>query len=117
MLHFLDSGPKQRYAKEGARQLMGQMDPSLLFRWFVGPRIDDTVGVSTVITKARDRLLTTDMSRRITAATLAHQDVAPPLSDHHYSDDGTLVRVRAAMKDFQPQDKVMSEVFPENRAA
>jgi len=50
------------------RQLMEQMDYNLLFRWFVGLGIDDPVWVPTVFTKNRDRLLTTDMSRKVMAA-------------------------------------------------
>src|SRR6056297_4147295 len=54
------------------RQLMEQMDYNLLFRWFVGLGVDDPVWVPTVFTKNRDRLLTTDMSRKVVAAILAH---------------------------------------------
>ncbi len=73
------------------RQLMEQMQYNLLFRWFVGLGVDDPVWVPTVFTKNRDRLLTTDMSRKVMAAILAHREVAPLLSDDHFSVDGTLV--------------------------
>ena len=63
------------------RQLMEQMDYNLLFRWFVGLGIDDPVWVPTVFSKNRDRLLTTDMSRKVMAAILAHPQVKPLLSD------------------------------------
>ena len=59
------------------RQLMEQMQYNLLFRWFVGLGIDDTVWVPTVFTKNRDRLLNTDISRKFLAAILAHGHVAP----------------------------------------
>lgn len=85
------------------RQLMEQMDYNLLFRWFVGLGVDDTVWVPTVFTKNRDRLLTTDMSRKIMAAILAHREVTPLLSDDHFSFDGTLVKAWASMKSFQPK--------------
>lgn len=85
------------------RQLMEQMDYNLLFRWFAGLGIDDPVWVPTVFTKNRDRLLTTDMSRKVMAAILAHPDVRPLLSDEHFSVDGTLVRAWASMKSFQPK--------------
>ena len=52
----------------------------LLLRWFVGLGIDDRVCVPVVFTKNRDRLLTTDMSRKVRAAILAHREVAPLLS-------------------------------------
>lgn len=74
------------------RQLMEQMQYNLLFRWFVGLGIDDPVWVPTVFTKNRDRLMTTEMSRKVMAAILAHREVAPLLSDDHFSVDGTLIK-------------------------
>ena len=85
------------------RQLMEQMQYNLLFRWFVGLGIDDAVWVPTVFTKNRDRLLTTEMSRKVMAAILAHREVAPLLSDDHFSVDGTLIKAWASMKSFQPK--------------
>ena len=86
------------------RQLMEQMDYNLMFRWFVGLGIDDPVWVPTVFSKNRDRLLTTDMSRKVMAAILVHPEVKPLLSDEHFSVDGTLVKAWASMKSFQPKD-------------
>jgi hypothetical protein len=37
------------------------------------------------------------------AAILAHREVAPLLSDEHFSVDGTLVKAWASMKSFQPK--------------
>ena len=48
-----------------------------------------------MFTKNRDRLLTTDMSRKVMAAILAHPEVRPLLSDEHFSVDGTLVKAFA----------------------
>jgi hypothetical protein len=59
--------------------------------------------VATVFTKNRDRLLTTEMSRKVMAAILANREIAPLLSDDHVSVDGTLVRAWASMKSFQPR--------------
>ena len=56
-----------------------------------------------MFTKNRDRLLTTDMSRKVMAAILAHPEVKPLLSDEHFSVDGTLVKAWASMKSFQPK--------------
>jgi len=44
---------------------------NLLFRWFVGLRIDDAVQVPTVFSRYRDRLLTTDVARQFLASILA----------------------------------------------
>ena len=91
------------FSVRSERQLMEQMQYNLLFRWFVGLGIDDPVWVPTVFTKNRDRLLTTEMSRKLMAAILAHREVAPLLSDDHFSVDGTLVKAWASMKSFQPK--------------
>jgi len=48
-----------------------------------------------VFTKNRDRLLTADFARKVLEAILAHRDVAPLLSDEHFSVDGTLVKAFA----------------------
>jgi transposase len=85
------------------RQLMEQLEYNLLFRWFVGLSIDEPVWVPTVFTKNRDRLLTTDMSQKLLAAILAHEKVAPLLSDDHFSVDGTLVEAWASFKSFKPK--------------
>ncbi|OWJ70445.1 hypothetical protein CDV53_20695 [Haematobacter missouriensis] len=84
------------------RQLMERMQYNLLFRWFVGLGIDP-VWVLTVFTKNRDRLLNIEMSRKVMAAILAHCEVKPPLSDDHFSVDGTLVKAWALMKSFWPK--------------
>ncbi len=91
------------FSVRSERQLMEQMQYNLMFRWFVGLGIDDAVWVPTVFTKNRDRLLTTEMSRKFLAAILAHREVAPLLSDEHFSVDGTLVKAWASMKSFQPK--------------
>jgi transposase len=91
------------FSVRSERQLMEQMEYNLLFRWFVGLGIDDPAWVPTVFSKNRDRLLTTEMSRKLMAAILAHSEVAPLLSDDHFSVDGTLVKAWASMKSFQPK--------------
>ena len=91
------------FSVRSERQLMEQMEYNLMFRWFVGLGIDDPVWVPTVFTKNRDRLMTTEMSRKVMAAILAHREVAPLLSDEHFSVDGTLIKAWASMKSFQPK--------------
>ena len=85
------------------RQLMEQLEYNLLFRWFVGLGIDEHVWVPTVFSKNRDRLLTTNIARKLMAAILADEKVAPLLSDDHFSVDGTLVEAWASFKSFKPK--------------
>lgn len=107
------------FSVRSERQLMEQIQYNLLFRWFVGLGIDDPAWVPTVFTKNRDRLLTTDMSRKFLAAILAHREVAPLLSDEHFSVDGTLIKAWASMKSFQPkpQDAPPDQPGPGNPPA
>lgn len=82
---------------------MEQMQYNFLFRWFMGLGIDDRVCVPTVFTKNRDWLLTKEISRKLLAAILTHLEVAPLLSDDHFSVDCTPVNAQASMKRFQPK--------------
>jgi transposase len=91
------------FSVRSERQLMDQMRYNLLFRWFVGLGIDDPVWVPTVFTKNRDRLLNTEIARKLLAAVLAHKEVKPLLSDEHFSVDGTLIEAWASMKSLQPK--------------
>lgn len=100
------------FSVRSERQLMEQMEYNLLFRWFVGLGIDDPVWVPTVFTKNRDRLLTTEMSRKFMAAILAHSEVKPLLSDEQFSVDGTLIKAWASMKSLQPK----ADTAPPDRA-
>jgi len=88
-------------------QLFEQMQYNLMFGWFVGLGIDDLVWVPTVFAKHRDRLLTTDIARKVLMATLAHREASPLLSDAHFSVDGRLVKARASMKSFQPKPEAV----------
>jgi transposase len=92
------------FSVRSERQLMDQMQYNLLFRWFVGLGIDDPVWVPTVFTKNRDRLLNTEIARKLLAEVLAHKEVAPLLSDEHFSVDGTLIEAWASMKSLQPKE-------------
>ena len=95
------------------RQLMEQLEYNLLFRWFVGLAIDEPVWVPTVFSKNRDRLLTTDIARKLMAAILAHEKVAPLLSDDHFSVDGTLVEAWASFKSFRPKQSETAAAPPD----
>ena len=61
------------YGIRSERQLMEQIAYNLLLRWFVGLGVGDPVGSPTVFPKNSDRLLTTEMLRKVMAAILAHR--------------------------------------------
>ena len=45
------------YSVRSERMLMEQLDYNLLFRWFVGLSMDDSIWDATVFTQNRERLL------------------------------------------------------------
>jgi transposase len=92
------------YTVRSERQLMEQLDFNLLFRWFVGLSIDDSVWDATVFCKNRDRLLNGDIAAKFFVAVLNLPQVRKLLSSDHFSVDGTLIEARASMKSFVPKD-------------
>ncbi len=91
------------YSIRSERQLMERLDYDLLFRWFVGLGIDDSVWDHSVFSKNRDRLLDGDVAAKFLAAVLAQPRVKRLLSNDHFSVDGTLIEAWASMKSFTPK--------------
>jgi transposase len=91
------------YTVRSERLLMEQMDYNLLFRWFVGLRMDDTVWDATVFSKNRERLIEGEIAAEFLEAVLGQARRAQLLSDEHFSVDGTLVQAWAGQKSFQPK--------------
>jgi transposase len=89
------------YTVRSERLLMEQMDYNLLFRWFVGLRMDDAVWDATVFSKNRERLIAGEIAEAFLAAVLGQARQAQLLSDEHFSVDGTLVQAWAGQKSFQ----------------
>jgi transposase len=92
------------YGIRSERQLMEQLDYNLLYRWFVGLSPDDPVWAPTVFTKNRDRLQNGEVFAEFMTKLLHHPQVKPPLSDEHFSVDGTLIEAWASQKSFRPKD-------------
>jgi len=92
------------YGIRSERQLMEQLNYNLLYRWFVGLSPDDPIWDPTTFTKNRDRLQKGDVFGKFMTALLNHPQVAPLLSDEHFSVDGTLIEAWASHKSFKPKD-------------
>jgi len=92
------------YSVRSERQLMERLEFDLLFRWFVGLGIDDSVWDHSVFSKNRDRLLEGEIAAKFLAAVLAQPHVKQLLSSDHFSVDGTLVEAWASMKSLKPRD-------------
>src|SRR5262249_23142079 len=94
------------------RLLMERLDYDLMFRWFVGLGIDDPVWDHSTFSKNRDRLLRADIARKFLKRILEHEEVAPLLSDEHFTVDGTLVTAWASLKSFVPKETAAAASAP-----
>ncbi len=92
------------YTVRSERMLMEQLDYNLLFRWFVGLNMDDSVWDVTVFTKNRDRLLEGDVASAFFEQVLAQARAKKLLSDEHFTVDGTLIEAWAGQKSFKRKD-------------
>ncbi len=77
------------YTVRSERLLMEQLEYNLLFRWFIGLNMDESVWVPTVFSKNRDRLLEADIAERFFDGVLKQAREADLLSDEHLSVDGS----------------------------
>jgi transposase len=93
------------YSVRSERLLMEQLSYNLLFRWFVGLNMDDTVWVPTVFSKNRERLLQGEVAREFFVAVLALARDKELMSDEHFTVDGTLIEGWASLKSFKPKDQ------------
>ena len=89
------------YSVRSERLLMEQLDYNLLFRWFVGLSMDDSIWDATVFSKNRDRLLEGDIARAFFEQVLRHARAQRLLSDEHFTVDGTLIEAWASQKSFK----------------
>jgi len=92
------------YSVRSERQLMEQVQYNLLFRWFIGLSMDDTVWVPTVFTKNRERLIKHDAVIEFFNEVLAIAQEKNLLCGDHFSVDGTLIQAWAGHKSFVRRD-------------
>lgn len=92
------------YSIRSERQLMEQTQYNLLFRWFIGLSMDDTVWVPTVFSKNRARMIEHDAVVALFNEVLAVAQRNDWLSGEHFSVDGTLIQAWAGHKSFVRKD-------------
>jgi transposase len=91
------------YTIRSERQLMEQMDYNLLYRWFVGLRMDEPVWDASSFSKNRDRLLEHAVCAKFFERVRGMAERQKLLSAEHFSVDGTLIEAWASRKSFQPR--------------
>jgi transposase len=92
------------YSVRSERMLVEQLEYNLLFRWFVGLGIDDTVFDATSFSKNRERMLGGDIAREFFAVVVQMAESRRLLSDEHFTVDGTLLEAWASQKSFKRKD-------------
>src|SRR6185295_6634960 len=92
------------YSIRSERQLMEQLDYNLLYRWFVGLNMDDSVWDTTTFCKNRERLHRGDIATAFSQQVLARAREHDLLSEEHFTVDGTLVEAAASLKSFKNKD-------------
>ena len=92
--------PQVFYSVRSERQLMEQTRYNLLFRWFIGLAMDDSVWVPTVFTKNRERLIAHDAIIELFNLIVETAHHKGWLSGEHFSVDGSLIQAWASHKSF-----------------
>ena len=102
------------YSIRSERLLVEQISYNLLFRWFVGLSIEDTVWNHSVFSKNRDRLITFDAVTESFNATVEMAATQGLLSGEHFSVDGTLIQAWASHKSVRRKDGSDDDRPPDN---
>jgi transposase len=89
------------YTVRSERMLMEQLEYNLLFRWFVGLNLNETVWDVTVFTKNRERLLKADIATEFFHRVVEEARALDLMSDEHFTVDGTLLEACAGLKSFK----------------
>lgn len=92
------------YSVRSERQLVEQINYNLLFRWFVGLAIDDSVWNHSVFSKNRDRLIKHDVVIELFNRTVEMAQAKDLLSGEHFSVDGTQIKAWAGHKSVRRKD-------------
>ncbi|MGH9463880.1 MAG: IS5 family transposase [Vicinamibacteria bacterium] len=93
------------YTIRSERQLMEQLEYNLLYRWFVGLGMDESLWDVTVFSKNRDRLLQGDIAAAFFKEIVKQAREQELISEEHFSVDGTLLEAWASQKSFQKKDE------------
>ena len=89
----------------------------LLFKWFLGLRIDDDAFDASTFSKNRQRLLNHGIADRFFAAVVERARLRRYCSSDHFSVDGTLLEAWASHKSFKSKDGSRGGDAPRGRNA
>ena len=92
------------YSVRSERAFCERLNYDLLFKWFLGMRIDDRSFDASTLSKNRERLLGHEIADRFFAAVVRRAQLRRYCSSDHFSVDGTLLEAWASHKSFKPKD-------------
>jgi hypothetical protein len=92
------------YAIRSERVLLEGIDFNLLYRWFVGLSMDDSVWEESVFSKNRERLLEGKIAERFMKEVVGLADRKGLISEDHFTVDGTLIEAWASLKSLEEID-------------
>ena len=92
------------YSIRSEAQLVERIDHDLLFRWFLGLRIDEKVFDATVFSHNRRRLEDHGLVADFFNQTVRRAMKTGLVSAEHFSVDGSLIEAYASIKSFKPRD-------------
>ena len=92
------------YSIRSERRLIEELEYNLLYRWFVGLGMDESVWDATTFSKNRERFIDGEVARRFFDQVLREAKQRDLVSEEHFSVDGTLIEAWASLKSFRPKD-------------
>jgi transposase len=93
------------YSVRSDRLFCEQLDYNLLFRWFLDMDMVEESFDHSTFSKNRERLLAHDVAKKFLGEIVAQAKSARPMSDDHFTVDGTLIEAWASIKSFRPKDE------------
>jgi transposase len=92
------------YSVRSERAFCEELAYNLLFRWFLDMDPIEPSFNPTVFTKNRERLLKHEVGQQLIDEVVGRPHARGPLSDEHFTVDGTLIEAAASLKSFKPKD-------------
>lgn len=93
------------YSVRSERRLVEEIEFNLLYRWFIGLRMDEKVWHASTFTQNRERLLEHEVAWEFSERILRQAREQRLLSNEHFTVDGTYIEAWASHKSFQPKAK------------
>ena len=93
------------FSVRSERQLCEQLGYNLLFRWFLDMDITEPAFDATSFCKNRERLMEHEVAAAFFRGVLGQARGKRPLSQEHFSVDGTLIEAWASLKSVRPRDE------------